>query len=386
MRDTIVIAGSIAQKPWQGGHTWVFLQYLLGFQKLGWDVLFIDQLDSAVCRNEKGEHCSVEESSNLDYFIRVMQEFGLNGSFSLICDGGRRSIGLQRSTVLERVSRGAMLLNVMGFLRDREILDCSPKRVFLDIDPGFGQMWQELGLCKMFIDHHCYVTIGENIGKPGCSVPTCGIEWITTKQPVVLDHWKSGEFACNGPFTSVASWRGAYGPVTFQEKTYGLRVHEFRKFAILPNSAHDSFEVAIQMHPADRADRHLLKKGGWTLAEPRTVAADPCQYGSYIRRSGAEFMVAKNMYVESQSGWFSDRSICYLASGKPVLAQNTGLDSIYPSGHGLLTFRTSDEAIAGVHAIRRDYTAHSRAAARIVAEFFDSDKVLGSLMQKVGVI
>jgi hypothetical protein len=385
MSGTIVISGSIAQKPWHGGHIWVFLQYILGFRKLGWDVLFLDELDSEMCVDARGERCSVEESVNLSSFLRIMEEFNLGEAFALLCDRGRRTVGLSRKQVLGRVSTAAMVLNIMGYLRDSEVLDRAQNRVFLDIDPGFGQMWQELGLSSMFADHHHYVTIGENIGQPDCTIPTCGLNWITTCQPVVLDYWRLDAGAPFQGFTTIASWRGAYGPVEFRGRKYGLRVHEFRKFAKLPVASAKPFEVALDIHEADFADRTLLENNGWVLTDPREVAGNPCQYHDYIQNSSAEFMVAKNMYVDSNSGWFSDRSICYLASGKPVLAQNTGLDRLYPSGRGLLTFRSMEEAVAGADRISKDYRAHSRAASAIAAEFFDSDVVLGSLLKKLNV-
>ena len=384
MKGTIVIAGSIVQKPCQGGHTWVFLQYLLGFKKLGWDVLFLDQVDSSKCLNADGEVCAFEQSVNFEYFARVMKGFGLADSYAIVTPG-ETFFGLQRAVVFERLSRSAMLLNVMGFLRDPDVLGRVSNRVFLDIDPGFGQMWQALDLCQMFAGHDHYVTIGENIGKPDCSIPECGLKWITTKQPVVLDFWSNAAPAGGGSFSSIASWRGAYHPIEFRGKTYGLRAHEFRKFAGVPAATAESFDLALDIHPADSVDRARLEHGGWRLVDPRVAARDPDSYRSFIHRSRAEFMIAKNMYVETNSGWFSDRSICYLASGKPVLAQNTGLEGLYPAGKGLLTFRTFQEAVAAVAAIRSDYEDHSRAARGLAAEFFDSSKVLTRLLEKVNV-
>jgi hypothetical protein len=383
MKETIVIAGSIAQKPWQGGHTWVFLQYVLGFKKLGWDVVFIDHLQRDMCRNTEGQPCSLEQSVNLDYFVQTMNDFGLKDSYSLLNEGGEVAAGIPRSRLLEKTAQASLLLNVMGFLRDEQIVDRARRRVFLDIDPGFGQMWHELGLCTMFSGHHCYVTIGENIGKNGCTVPTCHLKWITSRQPVQLDYWKPNGVSASRRFTTVATWRGDYGPIEFGGKTYGLRVHEFRKFASLPKSTGQQFEIALNIHSADRTDKILLEKNGWSLTEPRTVSGDPLRYRNFIRTSAAEFMVAKNMYVETQSGWFSDRSSCYLAAGKPVLAQDTGLKSLYPVGEGLLTYKSLDEAISGVVEISRNYKAHARAARSIAVEYFDSNKVLQSLVDRV---
>ncbi len=379
---SIVVSGSIAQKPWHGGHTWVFLQYLLGFKKLGWEVLFLDRLDPAMCVDSAGNTCPIEESANLSYLQRVMKSFGLDGAYSVVCDDGR-SIGLPRPEVLRRTSRSALLLNVMGFLRDPEILDRARKRVFLDIDPGFGQMWQELGLCKTFAGHHDYVTIGENIGQPDCRIPACGLKWIATRQPVVLDYWKPNGDAGTRGFTTVASWRGSYGPVPYQGKTYGLRVHEFRKFVSMPLLTAQPFEAALDIHPADAADRAALEQNGWKLVDPRIASSDPWKYREYIAGSNAEFTVAKNMYVETRSGWFSDRSICYLASGKPVLVQDTGLGRLYPAGKGLMTFNCLGEAAPCVQELSRDYPAHATAARGIADESSDSNKVLCRLLQNL---
>lgn len=382
MRGTIVIAGSLAQKPRYGGHTWVFLQYLLGFKRLGWNVLFLDRLDPGVCVDAADRPCSPEDSLNLGYLRSVMERFGLGESYAVDC-GGEQFVGLSRRHVVERTRSACFLLNVMGFLKDEEILALAPRRVFLDIDPGFGQMWRELGLHDLFAGHDDFVTIGENIGRPGCAIPTCGLPWLATPQPVVLEHWPP--VSGGRKFTSVASWRGAFGPVEYKGKTYGLRVHEFRKFASLPRLCGQSFQLALDIHPNEGKDLELLRSNGWSLAEPVVAAGNPWTYQTFIRGSLAEFMVAKNMYVQTGSGWLSDRSLCYLASGKPVLAQDTGLKGLYPTAEGLLTFTTLEEAVAGVEEIARNHTRHARAARTLAEDYFDSDKVLSRLLARLGV-
>jgi hypothetical protein len=381
MSRRVVIAGSLAQKPHRGGHAWVFLQYLLGFARLGWDVLFLDQIEPAMCTDERGEPCPVDQSANLRYFLSVLTPLAPEVSFALLCDGGARVIGASRRQVVDRVTRASLLLNVNGFLRDPEILDAAAHRVFLDIDPGVGHMWQALGLHHAFHGHHQYVTIGQNIGRLGSVVPTCGIDWITTRPPVVLAHWPLQPIDGGGCFTSVASWRGAFGPIDYQGKTYGLRVHEFRKFAALPRLSGHPFELALNIHPSETRDTALLTENGWVLRDPRVVAGDPAAYRAYIQGSRAEFLVAKHLVVEAACGWFSDRSVCYLASGKPVIAQDTGLDGLVPVGTGLLTFTTMDEARAAVDMVARDYERHARAARQIAEEYFDSDRVLTRLLQ-----
>jgi hypothetical protein len=385
MKRAIVISGSLAQRNHCGGHTWVLLQFVLGFQRLGWDVLFLDRLEPGMCVGQGGEVCPFDRSLNLRYFLRIMEDFGLAGRFSLSFNCGGQIVGLSRQAVLERVGGSDLLLNIMGFLDDEEVLGRAPRRVFLDIDPGFGQMWRDLGLVDIFRGHDDYVTIGENIGQSDCAIPPCGLHWITTPQPVVLEHWPSSVNPASERFTSVVSWRGPFGPVEYHGKIYGLRVHEFRKFVSLPRLSRRPFELALDIHPSEVSDLALLESNGWSRVDPRVVASDPWTYRGYVQGSRAEIMVAKNMYVEANSGWLSDRSLCYLASGKPVLAQETGFSRNYPTGEGILPFRTLDEARAGVDEIERDYRRHARAARDLAEEYFESDKVLGRLLSKLGI-
>ena len=279
--------------------------------------------------------------------------------------------------------RVASFLDVMGFIGG-EGFPGAKQCVFLDIDPGFGQMWRELGQADVFAGHDAFVTIGENINEPWCEIPTCGRDWTTTRQPVVLDEWPATPKE-REVFTTVASWRGPWDAVECAGTRYGLRCHEFRKFFELPRLTGQEFELALDIDPADENDRRALAENGWRLVDPRAVAGDPSSYRRYIQASMAEICVAKNMYVETKSGWFSDRSMCYLASGKPVLHQDTGLNHLYPTGEGLIVFSTLDEAAAGVEEIRRNYDRHSKAAREIAEEYFDSDKVLTRLLENLGV-
>jgi hypothetical protein len=365
----IVVCGAVAQKPGQPGHTWQFLQYLLGFRRLGYEVLLLDRLATGVPKL-------------VAQLRSTLGAFGLPWTISH--DDGRHS-GLSRREALTWIRSADLLLNVMGFCTDDEILAAAQRRVFLDTDPGFGQMWCDLGLADVFAGHDSHVTIGERIGQPGCSIPTCGLRWETTRQPVVLDEWPV-EPPPHEPFAfgSIATWRGAYAPVEYDGRRYGLRAHEFRRFAELPRITGRRFELALDIDPADNADRVRLENGGFDLADPSVVTASLEGYRDYIRGSWAELMVAKEMYVATHSGWFSERSACYLASGRPVLAQDTGLDGLLPTGEGLVTFTDLDDAAAGVEAIAGDWQRHARAARDLAEEYFDSDLVLGRLLDVVG--
>ncbi|HEU4703717.1 MAG TPA: hypothetical protein VFS37_14645 [Conexibacter sp.] len=375
-RGRIAIAGCVAQKAHNAGHTWQFLQYLLGFKRLGYDVLLLDSLEHAGNDFARERRC-------VAYVRSVMREHGLDGAWTIALPGGRTA-GMPRAKVARFVADADFLLNVMGFCADEQLLGRARRRVFLDTDPGFAQMWHELGLADVFAGHDAHVTIGERIGQTECEIPTCGLDWITTPQPVVLEQWPRAADPPSRPFTSVASWRGAYDPVEYEGKRYGLRVHEFRRFAPLPALTGRAFELALAIHAAEAPDLALLRDTGWSLVDPTEVATTPAGYRDFIASSTAELMIAKGMYVQARSGWFSERSICYLASGRPVVAQDTGLRGLHPLGSGLVAFDTLDQAAACVESIAMDYRRHAADARAIAEEVFDSDRVLAHLLAHLG--
>jgi hypothetical protein len=377
----VVIAAALAQWPRAGGHTWFALQYLLGFRRLGWDVMLVDRLDAEMCRSRSGRPCAPEDSANLAYLAGVMERFGMADCWTvLLPDGG--AAGLPRAEVERRLASSDLLLNVMGYLDDEALLAASPLCVFLDIDPGFGQIWRELFLADLFAGHDRFVTVGLNVGSAGCRVPDCGLHWIPTLPPVALDHWPSVEGGT--AFTSVASWRGPYDPVEYEGHTYGLRAHEFRRFIALPERTPAELRIAMSIDSSDVHDLERLSGCGWTLLDPTVVAGDPPAYKRFIQASGAEFTVAKGMYVDTRSGWFSDRSACYLASGKPVIAQETGFGAHLPTGEGLIPFTTLEEAVGAVEDVRADPGRHSRAARQIAEEHLDATRVLERLVEELG--
>lgn len=368
---SVVLAAALAQRPGAGGHTWFALQYLLGFRALGWEVTLVDRLEPGMSRD------------GIDYLAAEMERLGLEGEWSVLLPGGECA-GLPRAEVERRLSSADFLLNVMGYLDDEELLARAPLRVFLDIDPGFGQMWRELDLADPFAGHDRFVSVGLGVGSAECDVPDCDLEWIPTLPPVALEHWPAAPGG--SAFTSVATWRGPYGPVEYGGRTYGLRVHEFRRFLTLPERAEAEFALALAIDPDDAADLERLRQAGWSLHDPTAVAADPDSYRRFIQASAAEFTVAKAMYVDTHSGWFSDRSACYLASGKPVVAQETGFGHHLPTGEGLLSFATLEEAVAAVEAVRGDRDRHARAAREIAAEHLDARRVLTRLVDELGAV
>ena len=375
---SVAISGAIAQRPGRGGHAWVFLSYLLGFRALGYEVLLLDRLDAGMV--DDGEWAAGGRSCRgARWLVETMRAAGLGDSYCLLLGDGTETIGISRAAALRRLGEAELLLDFNGFLDDVEMLAAATRRVYVDIDPGFAQMWDDLGLADPFAGYDAFVSVGANLGGEGCAVPTAGRRWIPTRQPVVLERWPRA--APGEAFTSVGSWRGPFEPVEHGGRSYGLRVHEFRRFAELPGLVGARFELALDIDDEDAADARLLREGSWELADPAAVAGDLDSYRSYVQGSMAEIAIAKEMYVATRSGWFSDRSASYLASGKPVLAQDTGFVDSLPSGEGLLAFSDLEGARSGAEEIRSDLPRHSAAARAIAEEFFASERVLPELME-----
>ena len=384
MPATILYSGAVAQTVRQPGLSWFHLQFLVGFRRLGYEVILVDHLDAADCTDTAGRPTDFPASIQRAGFLELLRRFDLESCVSLTVDQGATVLGIPRPALIERARGAECLINVMGVCRDQAILDAVPRRVFLDIDPGFPQMWRALGQRDVLAGHDRFATLARRIGRPDCTIPTCGLDWITLPQPVVLAHWPVAPPRPDGAFTSIGAWRGSHGPVEFEGRVYGLRCHEFRTILDLPGLCPDeAFEQALVIDPADAHDIEALLSRGWRLVDPSAVAADPEAYRRYIASAKAELLVPKQMYVETLGGLLSDRSIYYLASGRPVLARDTGLAELYPLGEGLLAFTTPHEAAAGVAAITADYPRHCRVAREIAETEFDSDRVLERFLAAV---
>jgi hypothetical protein len=380
---TVVVSGAVANKFLNGGETWIFLSWILGLSRLGCQVYFVEQIEPAACVDESGRAVPFEQSVNRAYFERVMQEFGLSGSASLVLGEGEATSGLAFSDLREIAASADLLVNHGGHLYAVELMRRFTRKAYVDQDPGFTQFWHADGNLGARLDgHDVYFTVGENIGRPSCSIPTVGIDWRPLPQPIVLDEWPATP-STSGTFTTVGAWRGAFGPVVYEGRTYGLKVHEFRKVIELPRRVPETtFEIALEIHPGDAKDRDALLAQGWRLTDPRAVVPGPDEFRRFVQRSGAEFSVAQGIYVETRSGWFSDRTVRYLASGRPALVQETGFSDNYPVGEGLVPFSTLEEAATGATRIADEYEAHSAAARALAEERFDSDKVLARFLEE----
>jgi Phosphotransferase enzyme family len=340
----ILVAGMVAADPHQGGATWAVLQYVHGLEQLGHEVWLVDPGDA-----------SPEASA---YFAGLAL-------------GPRAFLGRYEGPDPD------LLLDVSGMLRDERVLARTPIRVYLDLDPVFNQLWHVQGTDAGLDGHTHYVTVG-------LRVPTTGHDWIPTLPPVVLEQWPVAERVETDAFTTVANFRG-YGSIEHEGVRYGQKAHSLRPLVDLPSRSEERFALALDIHPAE-PDLAALRAHGWELLDPHQVAGTPQRYADFVRGSRAELGVAKEGYVVSRCGWFSDRSAAYLASGRPVVAQDTGFGERLPTGAGLFAFSDVDGVLAAIEALRFDHGRHARAARAIAEEHFDSRRVLTRLLREVGAL
>jgi hypothetical protein len=367
-----LVAGAVANKPGNGGAAWTRLSWALGLARLGFDVHVVEQL-------APGAHPDAET-----WFAEVLGDVGLTGRSTLLRSDGTAAAGLALGDLVELAAEAALLVNISGHLARRDVVDRVGTAVFVDLDPGYTQLWHVDGSAPLAPHDHWY-TVGTLVGTPACSLPTGGLPWRPILQPVVLDDWPAQPPAPGDRFTTVGSWRGPFGPVSHRGRTLGAKVHEFRRFLDLPGRADASFELCLDIHPADHADRAALDGHGWTVVDAATAVPDPHAFRRYVQTSDAELSVAQGVYVHPRTGWFSDRSVRYLASGRPVVVQDTGFGDALPVGEGLLAFGTPDEAAVAVRAVQADPERHARAARALAEEHFAAEQVLGRLCEEVDV-
>ena len=265
--STIVVSSIIANKNLNGGNAWAVLSWILGLKKLGFQVYFLEQIGRESCADATGAVTAFENCANLTYFEQVTEQFGLSDSAALIYEDGEQIHGLTYAELLDVAEAADLLVNITGHLTLEPLMRRLRRKAYVDLDPGFTQFWHAAGDAGVRLDgHDFYFTVGENVGTPASPIPTGGIRWRPVRQPAVLDHWPvSGD---GSRFTTVATWRGQYGPVQYGGRTFGLKVHEFRKVVELPERAPQTFEIALDIHPAEGRDLNLLRHHGWRLVDP----------------------------------------------------------------------------------------------------------------------
>ena len=352
-----------------GGHFWVYLQYVHGLRQVGCDVYWVEQFDSRGARQER---------SRVHSLLRRLERYGLAGKVILCTDAGgeRTYIGATRSEAHELFERADVLLN-FHYAIDPELLACFRRTALVDIDPGLLQTWMSTGLLSV-APHDVYLTTGETVGMPSALFPDGGLEWVHIRPPVCLDLWPYTYDPRCEVFTTVTNWWGEWATETVEGRPVlydNTKRIAYLALAGLPSLTSQPLELAVHLAPADGEERQMLERRGWRIRHASEVSRTPEMYRTYIQRSRGELSCVKPSCVKLQNGWVSDRSLCYLASGKPVVTQDTGPSPYLPFGDGILRFSTSEEAAAALTAVNAHYQRHCRSAREIAEAYFDARQI-----------
>lgn len=377
----IIVTGLIGQYAF-GGVIWDYIQYVLGFRALGHDVWYLEDTGAWAydpVRMEPSADCSI----NVARLGAIMEEFQMGDRWIYRNGADGKTHGVTDLVEVDKILGSAdVLANVSGACWLRPETARIPLKLFLDGDPMFTQISLVANPgsehTAHVAAHERHYSFGLNIGQPGCRVPTSGITWRPTVQPVALDHWTPVGNA-SGAWTTVMNW-ASYPPKEFEGEQYGQKDVEFARFMNLPEHSNERFVLAMGKGVGSKRPTDLLESKGWTILEPDIHIPDHQAYQQFLNSSKGEWSIAKHGYVHSRSGWFSCRSACYLAAGKPVVVQDTAWSTHLPVGAGVIAFTTLEEALAGIAAVSADYDRHSKAARAYAEKYFSADRVCAALL------
>lgn len=375
----IIVTGLVAQYP-LGGVTWDYLQYVLGLSRLGHEVYYLEDTGQWPYNPLEGgiaKGCSY----NVDYLASVMDRFGLGDHWMYRFPWEDQWFGLPEKRRVELFKSADLLINVSGTLHNPAEYRGVRRMAYIDSDPGFTQVKLASGQAhfQRIVDlHDAQFSFGECLSNKALDT---GHRWRPTRQPIILSEWHPS-VPHRETYTTVMNWT-SYEPVSFKGQTYGQKDVEFESFMELPSRLPDiDLEIAVNAGKTRHTPRERLAHNGWHVVDPGEVCPDLESYRSYIESSKAEWSTAKNGYIVGQTGWFSCRSACYLAAGRPVIVQDTGFGQVIPVGEGILAFSSMDEAIAAITEVEANYRRHALAAREIAEQYFDSDRVLDRLIEE----
>jgi hypothetical protein len=385
-RLTLVVLGMMGRAPF-AGQTWLYLNWLRGLSRLGHDVYYAED-DTVWPYDPQAETVTDDCRYAVRHIAHSMEAIGLADRWAFrLADRDGACWGMSEVELRELYRRCDALINIVGATDLREEHLRAPLRVYVETDPVGSQLRLATGdphTLEAFANHHVIATYGENYGAPDCSVPLDGRNYLFTRQPVDLELWPMSYQARARRFTTIGNYRQEGSDVEWQGSTYRWsKHHEWEKFMELPGHTGQAFEMALMHSRAN--DRKRLRAAGWSLVPSLEMSLDVFgAYPRYIRSSRAEFTVAKDQNVRLRSGWFSERDACYLASGKPVVTQDTGFSNLLPTGEGLFAVDDLEGAVEAVAQINADYLHHCEAARAIASEYFDAARVAERLLTSAG--
>jgi len=380
----IIVGASVARYHALPGRVEHRLAYVVGLERLGHDVYLVDDLGSKALVDDRGNETPFEAWPGRRRFEAIARRYGIWGRAALIHGPARSTHGLAYRDLVRLAAGADVLVNIQGKLQDPELVERVATRVYVDGAPGYTQVYESVyGIDQRIGGHDAHFTYGVNIGTPGCPIPDCGVDWQPLVPPIVVDDWPARPPPRGGRFTSVSRWDS---DPTFEldGRHSGRKRDNWRRYRELPRRAPQPLELALRIHPGYGNELRAFKESGWVLTDVGRIRTLR-QYADYIRRSRGEFSVANSRYVEFETGWFSERSVRYLASSRPVVIQSTGIERHLPVGLGIVAFSTLEEAVDALAAVDADYARHCQAARELAEEFFDSCKVLTRLLAHAGV-
>jgi hypothetical protein len=383
---SLIVTGGLGNMPF-AGVAWQVLHYLEGFRRLGHRVFYLEDTGAWPFDPERGI-VSEDAGPALAYVRRMLERVELDDAWAYRDAVDGRLHGVSEERLRAELDRADALVNVSAVTVLGEEHMQVPVRIYLETDPVLAQIEIAQGNQRtvgLLAAHTHHFTYGENFGAPDCTVPLDRFTYHPTRQPVILDWWRPrpGDGPPRPSFTTVASWKQTSKDIEWQGEllTWSKDV-QFQLVLDLPRRVSRPLELALAIDDDDAVAR--LSAAGWSVVPARPLSDDLDRYRDYVRVSAGEFSVAKAQYARLRSGWFSDRTACYLAGGRPAVVQDTGFGSVLPRGEGLFAFDTIDEAAAAIDAIDSDYDRHARAAAELAREYFDAEVVLGRLLTDAG--
>jgi len=375
MGSTVCLFANTLGYPEGGGHRWVYLNWALGLRSLGYDVIWLEAVQP------RSRACEVR--ANAATLRNQLEPYGLAERVALCSWTSKRLAAeiVEQYLTIDTAATAELLLN-MAYAAPEHVIRRFRRSVLIDIDPGLLQVWISTGGIKV-APHDVYFSIGETVGQPGARFPNAGLEWHYTPPCVALDWWPVCTARADAAFTTVSNW---YTADEWMEDEQGVYANDkrdgFLPYLDLPQRSMQPLELALCLSPDECDERTGLEQKGWRVADSTAVACTPVEYQRYIQESRGEFSCVKPSCLRLQNAWISDRTLCYLASGKPAVVEHTGQSRFLPDASGLFRFRSLEEAARSLELVASDYESQCQLARQLAEEYFDATKVVGHVLER----